>query len=224
MHVGVRMPAAAFSDDRFGALALLLGLADSDHARAKYERLLDVCTLTQHYTLSPLRVQAVLGEGGVEALVRAELGQLVSVHQPTKYAVELELLPTPAAVGEWLVRLEYAERQIEWYGQTLKGASRGGNEKARRSREARGEPVDNPEGNVSASRGIVTDDPSRLSTAGVPQGNPQGTPHGVPQEVPSRARLRSEIPDPDLRDQIQKRPMRAPGLRVLEGGAEGSGS
>jgi hypothetical protein len=222
MHAGVRMPARALVDDAFALLARLLELADADHARGKFARLVDACTLTQHYTLSELRVVVVLGDRGPDALLRAGLATLAPFHEPTPIGEEIGVQPTPVAAGERLLRLEYTRKYIEWYGSILKGASRGGNGRVRKLAEARAKAVDNVVEKLS-------DSPDRAAAvvhSGVPQGNPPGWPPGNPQgqplltrasEISERSDLR-EIPEGD----VHRKPPRSatPGLRLINGGAD----
>lgn len=210
-----------FSNDRFGLAAHVLELpGGAEQALVRYLRLLEVCALTQHYTLSPLRIETVFGAGGVDALVRVELARLVPAHLPTPWAEELGLRPTPLAEGEMPVRLEYAEKAIETYGRQIKAASAGGH--ARAAKYAR-KAVDNPEEKLSDAEPATSSAVHRRVPTGNPTGMLAGNPTGMPLTRASEKRS-----DPDLRDPegaFDRKPARgAPGLRLLEGGAEGSGS
>jgi hypothetical protein len=240
-HAGYRTPARAITDDRFPAMAELLGLADADHARGKYERLIDICVQTQHYTVPEITVIGIFrDQRAAEVLVRVGLATAVKAHEPTPVGAELGLLPAPSARNEWLLRLEYTKTYIEWYGSILKGAAKGGRNRAAK---ARGEAVDSPVNNLSTHGGESVDSTTLRDLGHVPQGTPkgvpQGLPRGLPRGVPSDARAsesetRSLHPrlDPELRnaEAADRKPARAAtttpalGLRVLEGGAEGSGS
>lgn len=222
----VLVPREFYADDRFAVLAQLLGLAGGgDHARGLYLRLLALCAATQHFTLAELRIDAILGPGGVEALLRSHLGQYVQVHQPSVYGAGMGMQPTLAAAGECVVRIDYAQGAIEFQGRQVKAAHAAAEKRMRKYREAEARAVDNAEDNLSEP----CDRPSKESTAGVPMGTPAGEPVGNPTGAPharaSEIRTRSlRDPEPEG-DSIERRAMRG-GLRVVNGGAdrEGSGS
>lgn len=77
MAVSVRIEDEAFSDERFEDLAVVAGLADSDHARGKMARIWRQCTLEQRYVLPASIVSRILGDNGVNALIAARLGEKV---------------------------------------------------------------------------------------------------------------------------------------------------
>jgi hypothetical protein len=257
-HVGVKVKAKALSDERFTVLAHVCGLADADHARGKILRLWDLCAATQHYTLSQLHIRAVLGERGVEGLLAAELGELVSSHLPTSWAVKFGLQPTTHAPGEWLVRMRGTEGSIERVGQRMHASSKGGEERARRAAEAKersdggrftsrpagaaagatagGASVDNPEENLSNTGNAGAPDGTRVVHNDQPPGWCGGNPSDQPSHQPLtraseiRTRSRSQREPEGNEGNVGRKPARAAtttpalGLRVLEGGAEGSGS
>jgi hypothetical protein len=76
MAASVRIEDEAFSDERYDDLAEHAGLTDADHARGKMARLWRQCTIEQRHTLPRSTVRRILGERGVEALVRARLGDV----------------------------------------------------------------------------------------------------------------------------------------------------
>jgi hypothetical protein len=219
----VLIKAKAFTDERFAMLAHYLGLDDADQALLRCARLWSVCAITQHYTLSQLRVVAVLGDRGVEALVRCELAELVPCHLPTQYAAACGTTPTPAGEGELVVRMRGTEKTIERQGRQILAASGGGKKRAKNYEQLRAaaaaaqQPVDN------AVKKLSDSDPETFAVvhSRVPMGNPAGTPMGMPAAQLSDARA-SDPRSPDLRDQNQRRPARSatPGLRVINGGAD----
>lgn len=252
MHAPIRVLPFAFDDDRFARLALLCGLADNDHARGKVERLWDVCTRTQHYTVSQLVVQSILGPRGVEGLLGAELGELVTQHMPTPHAGPCGLRPTVSPNDDLLVRIKGTRGRIEAYGQRLLASSAGGNARAEQARErnereasgkyssraagrAGGQTAGRPAGGQNPQG--VDDSVENLSEgcqSGAPGGNqvvhsdqPGGNPSGQPDDQPVHqpyARA-SEIRTRSLRETEPEArlPARgAPGLRVV--GGEGSGA
>lgn len=222
----VLVPRDFLSDDRFAVLAQLLGLrGGSEEARGLFLRLLALCSATQHYTLAELRIGAILGPGGVEALLRSHLGQYVPVHQPSVYGAEMGMQPTLAAAGECVIRIEYAQGAIEFQGRQIKAAHGAAEKRMRKYREAEARAVENAEDKLSEP----CDQPPKESTAGVPMGTPKGEPAGNPTGSPhacaSEIRTRSlRDPEPEA-DSLERRAMRG-GLRVVSGGAdrEGAGS
>lgn len=212
-----------FSNDRFGVLAHVLELpGGAEQAVVRYLRLLEVCALTQHYTVSPMRVEVVFGRGGVDALVRAELAELVPMHQPTRWAEELGLRPTPAADGEWVVRLEYVTGAIEIYGRQIKAASAGGLARAKKYAQAA---VDKPEENLSETCERASTSVHRRVPTGTPTGMPAGNPTGMPSDAHASEK-RSRSSDLQTEEAPDRKPARGatPGLRVIAGGgAEGTG-
>jgi hypothetical protein len=65
----------AFTDTRFVHLAILMGFADHDHARSKVEYLWQECTLRGTTKLPQWLVDARLGDGGSDALIKSELAR-----------------------------------------------------------------------------------------------------------------------------------------------------
>jgi hypothetical protein len=221
----VLVPRDFLSDDRFAVLAQLLGLpGGAEQARGLFLRLLALCAATQHFTLAELRIEAILGPGGVEALLRAHLGQYVPVHQPSVYGAGMGMQPTLAAAGECVIRIEYAQGAIEFQGRQIKAAHGAAEKRMRKYREAEARAVDNAEDKLSEP----CDQPSKESTDGVPMGDPKGEPVGNPSGAPhacaSEIRTRSlRDPEPEG-DSLERRAMRG-GLRVVNGAdREGSGS
>jgi hypothetical protein len=247
VHVGVYFKAKAFGDDRFDVLGRVLGLADGDHARGKMLRLWDVCARTQHYTVSRLIVETVLGARGVEALVTAELAELVPQHMATRWAEPCGLVPAPAPSGEMLVRLRGTDGAIERHGQRIVAASKGGLERARRAGErnagkftasrpagvtagstdglAAGDaPVDNAvkkllSGVPDDNRDIHSNQPTSWS-----HGNPTAQPPDQPLTRASEIRSEIQISESDQKGGRggDRKPARvaAPGLRVIAGGGD----
>ena len=117
MAASVRVEDEAFSDRRYNRLARYAGLADADHARGKLLVLWRQCTIEQRYVLPADDVRDVLGENGVEALVRANLGEVVD------------------GVG---VRIKGAQGRIEWLEKLRENGKKGGrprkNQKVSRSK------------------------------------------------------------------------------------------
>lgn len=73
IHLNVEFSAVADEEGKFGRLAVLLGLADADHARGKCEHLWVACTRRGEADLPQWLVEQVLGAAGPDALVEAEL-------------------------------------------------------------------------------------------------------------------------------------------------------
>lgn len=96
MAASIRIEDEAFSDLRFDVLAKACGLADADHARGKMAQLWRQCTARNKYVLPDVFVDAVLGAGGAQRLVDAQLGRR------TKYGVRIR--GTKGRI-EWLERL-----------------------------------------------------------------------------------------------------------------------
>lgn len=118
----VNVDIIAFADSRFAHLAILLGLADHDHARSKVEYLWWECTFRGTPELPVWVIEAKLGAGAAGALVEAELGSYTTGRGDSKTR---------------LVRISGAEERCLWMvkkqGQTSKagkarasGASRAG--------------------------------------------------------------------------------------------------
>lgn len=76
MGAPVRIEDEAFSDSRYVELAAYAGLADADHARSKMEHLWRQCTIENTYWLPGSVVRHYLGPNGVDAIVRARLGEI----------------------------------------------------------------------------------------------------------------------------------------------------
>ena len=74
----VTVVSEAFADERYEELADALGLADADCARGKMLRLWRQCTIEQTETLLGFTITRVLGANGVDALVRARLGEVMA--------------------------------------------------------------------------------------------------------------------------------------------------
>jgi hypothetical protein len=74
----VRVEDEAFSDERYADLAGYTGLADADHARGKMERLWRQCTQEARYSLPVETITRHLGPNGVDAIVRARLGEVLA--------------------------------------------------------------------------------------------------------------------------------------------------
>lgn len=222
MGANITIEELAFGDVRFELLAAAAGLADRDHAAGKLGRLWLICTETQHYTVSLALVRTVLGPGGVDALVAAELGELVDAHQPTEYvAAASRRAPPPASPDEPVMRLAGTIGRIEWYGRNRANASAGGRAKAARGRR---KAVDNRVDNVSASCEIDATTSSegtlvhsleaatRLATGNagghatrqrdvsqrvdnLPGGMPGGMPGGLPSDQRSQIQISDQIPE-----------------------------
>lgn len=73
LHLNVEFSAVTDEEGKFARLAVLLGLADGDHARGKCEHLWLACTRRGESDLPQWLVEQVLGERGPEALIEAEL-------------------------------------------------------------------------------------------------------------------------------------------------------
>jgi hypothetical protein len=73
LHLNVEFSAVADEEGKFGRLAKLLGLADSDHARGRCEHMWVACTRRGESDLPQWLVEQILGESGPDALVEAEL-------------------------------------------------------------------------------------------------------------------------------------------------------
>lgn len=100
----VRVEEDAFEDLRFAELAAYCGLADADHARGRMLRIWRQCTLEARYILPPAAIDAVLGVGGADALVRARLG----------------------TVSDDGIRVHGTEGRVEWLQKARKNARKGG--------------------------------------------------------------------------------------------------
>lgn len=136
----VRIEEAAFSDDRYDDLAEFAGLADADHARGKMARLWRQCTLEQVHTLPESTVRRVLGPNGVEAIVRARLGE----------------------VSDEGVRIRGTQGRIEWLG-TLKDNGKYGK---KGGRPRKGNPQGLGDANPSVTlEGSITITPPALALA-----------------------------------------------------------
>lgn len=226
MHAPIRVLPFAFDDDRFARLAVLCGLADNDHARGKVERLWDVCTRTQHYTVSQLVVQSILGPRGVEGLLGAELAELVPVHLPTPHAGPCGLRPTVSLNDDLLVRIRGTKGRIEAHGQRIRAASEGGKERAKRAadgdgpRDGGGKYTSRPAGRADGGPAGVTagrpagrtdaeestesvENLSATCSSGVPDGNqgihsdePPGWSYGNPGDQPGHQPSDARASDP----------------------------
>ena len=108
MAASVRIEDEAFSDERYGVLAALCGLADADHARGKMARLWRQCTAQRTYVLPIDLVCSVLGENGADCIVKASLGELV----------------------EGGIRIRGTKGRIEWLAKLRNNARKGGKAKA----------------------------------------------------------------------------------------------
>lgn len=113
MSASVRIEDEAFSDSRYAVLARSLGLADVDHAIGKMARVWRQCTLEHRYSLPQTDVQALLGDGGVEALVTARLGELTN---------------------DGLVRICGTRGRIEWLAKLKAGGRKGGKSRASKAK------------------------------------------------------------------------------------------
>jgi hypothetical protein len=72
----VNIDDVAFSDLRFDVLAKRAGLTDADHARGKMARLWKYCTDSETYYAPGEVIVAVLGDGGVDAMIASGLGRI----------------------------------------------------------------------------------------------------------------------------------------------------
>lgn len=108
MAASVRIEDEAFSDERYGVLASLCGLADPDHARGKMARLWRQCTAQRTYVLPIDLVCSVLGENGAEGIVKADLGEQV----------------------DGGIRIRGTKGRIEWLSKLRNNARKGGKAKA----------------------------------------------------------------------------------------------
>lgn len=111
----VRIESAAFGDKRYDRLAVLLGLADADHARGRMTWLWRQCTIENRHELDDLDVQVVLGSKGVDALINSRLGER-----------------TPSGS----IRIKGTDGKVEWLESLKGGAEAGG--KARAASAERG--------------------------------------------------------------------------------------
>jgi hypothetical protein len=78
MSASVRIEDEAFSDRRYDLLARELGLPDADCARGKMAAIWRQCTQQQVHVLDAEIVRVILGNNGVDALVKSRLGEVVS--------------------------------------------------------------------------------------------------------------------------------------------------
>ena len=78
MAASVRIDDEAFSDRRYDLLARALGLPDADCARGKMAAIWRQCTQQQAHVLDVEIVRVILGDNGVDALVKSRLGEVVS--------------------------------------------------------------------------------------------------------------------------------------------------
>lgn len=104
----VRIEDEAFSDRRYDVLAMCLGLPDADCARGKMASAWRQCTAQQTHTLRTELVVAILGPRGPEAVITAELGELV----------------------EGGIRIKGTKGRIEWLAKLRRNATKGGQAKA----------------------------------------------------------------------------------------------
>ena len=104
MGASVRIEDEAFSDERYEDLALFAGLPDADCARGKMARLWRQCTLEHTHKIETHVALRVLGPNGVEALIRARLGE---------------------RVGDSHVRIRGTKGRIEWLKQLRENGKHG---------------------------------------------------------------------------------------------------
>lgn len=116
MAASVRIDDGAFTDERFAVLAALCGLADADHARGKMARLWRQCTDKHVYSLSRPMIDVVLGPGGAQKLIDADLGEVD---------------------GE-LVRVRGTDGRIEWLEEKRAGSVAGGKARAAKAKREGG--------------------------------------------------------------------------------------
>lgn len=128
----------AFGDIKFELLADQLGLADADHARGKIGRLWLECTETQAYTVSLDVVCKVLGPVGVDALLVAELGELVPAHLRTPFARGALREPVSSRGVDPVMRMRGTEHRIEWFGRNRVSSAAGGRALQAKLRAERG--------------------------------------------------------------------------------------
>ena len=114
MAASVRIEDEAFSDERYGVLAALCGLADPDHARGKMARLWRQCTAQRTYVLPIDLVCSVLGENGAEGIVKAALGEAV----------------------DGGIRIRGTKGRIEWLAKLRNNARKGGKAKSAKRHNA----------------------------------------------------------------------------------------
>lgn len=126
MAASVRIEDEAFSDDRYAELAHYAGLTDADHALAKMTRLWRQCTIEQTHHLSEFTVQKHLGPNGVDAIVRARLGVVMS---------------------DGRVRIRGTKGRIEWLRALRENGKKGGRP-PRVTKKPSGFPPANPSGSA----------------------------------------------------------------------------
>ncbi len=105
MAASVRIEDEAFSDGRYDELAEYAGLADGDHARSKMEHLWRQCTIEKRYSLPAFLVTKHLGSRGVEAIIRARLGE---------------------QNDDGTIRIRGTKGRIEWLDKLRKNGRKGG--------------------------------------------------------------------------------------------------
>jgi hypothetical protein len=108
MAASVRIEDEAFADERYEDLAHFAGLRDADHARGKMARLWRQCTIEGTETIENHLVIRLLGEGGIDALVKSRLGEKIS---------------------ETHVRIRGTKGRIEWLGRLRENGNKGGRPK-----------------------------------------------------------------------------------------------
>lgn len=126
MAVSVRIEDEAFSDRRYDVLARELGLPDADCARGKMAAVWRQCTQQQTHILGVEMLSAVLGEKGIDALIKSGLGVVV----------------------DGGIRIRGTRGRIEWLARLRKNARKGGVAKSAKrqpSRQASGSAVRVPD-------------------------------------------------------------------------------
>jgi hypothetical protein len=113
MSASVRIEDEAFADERYDDLAHFAGLADADHARGKMARIWRQCTIEGTHTIENHLVLRILGEGGIEALIRARLAERIS---------------------ETHVRIRGTRGRIEWLKRLRQNGQKGGRPKGYRNK------------------------------------------------------------------------------------------
>lgn len=113
MAASVRIEDEAFADERYDDLAHFAGLADADHARGKMARLWRQCTIEGTHTIENHLVIRILGEGGIDALIRARLAEKIS---------------------DTHVRIRGTKGRIEWLKKLRQNGQKGGRPKGYRNK------------------------------------------------------------------------------------------
>ena len=114
---GVTIAAGAFGDPRFDYLAELMSYADADHARGKMAKLISRCTALGTSALPPKVIVVCLGKLGPEAIVEADLGELLD---------------------DGTIRVKGCEGRTEWLAESADRGTTGGVARATSAKRERG--------------------------------------------------------------------------------------